>query len=107
MANRKRVAIKRLRQSIALANLAYAQNPTSEAKASNLELPVVSSVLVVLRYVNRDGCNCWDVLLTLRSNHLRFHRGLVCLPGRKAEPGEGFVECALREAHVCNASTLT
>ncbi len=38
------------------------------------------------------------VLLTVRSGHLRAHRGEVAFPGGKLDPGEGIDEGALREA---------
>ena len=61
-----------------------------------------SSVLVVLRFNKKAASSkdCWDVLLTLRPNHMRSHGGLVCLPGGKLEPGESPVDGALREAQV-------
>ena len=39
------------------------------------------------------------VVLTVRSGHLRAHRGEVAFPGGKLDPGEGIDEGALREAH--------
>jgi 8-oxo-dGTP pyrophosphatase MutT (NUDIX family) len=39
------------------------------------------------------------VLLTVRSGHLRSHRGEVAFPGGRLEPGETNQEAALREAY--------
>lgn len=67
------------------------------------KLAKTSAVLIVLRYneqVSTSSDDCWDVLLTLRSNQMRSHRGLVCLPGGKMELGEDATQCALREAKV-------
>lgn len=58
-----------------------------------------SAVLIILRYNEATDGN-WDVLLTLRPQHMRFHPGLTCLPGGKQEPGEDSITCALRESHV-------
>lgn len=38
------------------------------------------------------------VVLTRRAAHLRSHRGEVCFPGGRLEPGEGAEDAALREA---------
>ncbi|EFO91567.1 CRE-NDX-3 protein [Caenorhabditis remanei] len=51
------------------------------------------SVLIPL--VTVDGRD--SVLLTKRSIHLRSHRGEVCFPGGRKEPGETTTETALRE----------
>lgn len=58
-----------------------------------------SAVLILLRYDNTTDGH-WQVLLTLRPQHMRFHPGLTCLPGGKLEPGEDSITCAMRESHV-------
>jgi 8-oxo-dGTP pyrophosphatase MutT (NUDIX family) len=55
----------------------------------------VSAVLVVLV----EGDDGPEVLLTRRSMHLRNHRGEVCFPGGRLDPGETPVQAAVREAH--------
>ena len=54
-----------------------------------------SAVLAVLA----DGPDGAEVLLTRRSMHMSSHRGEVSFPGGRLDPGETFVEAALREAH--------
>jgi len=54
-----------------------------------------SAVLVALA----DGPDGAEVLLTRRSLQLSSHRGEVSFPGGRLDPGESFVEAALREAH--------
>ena len=39
------------------------------------------------------------VILTERRRDMRRHGGEISFPGGRADPGEGAVECALREAH--------
>uniref|UniRef100_A0A8R1DIS7 Nudix hydrolase domain-containing protein n=1 Tax=Caenorhabditis japonica TaxID=281687 RepID=A0A8R1DIS7_CAEJA len=51
------------------------------------------SVLIPLVTVDQKP----SVLLTKRSIHLRSHRGEVCFPGGRKEPGESTTETALRE----------
>lgn len=53
-----------------------------------------SAVLVLLA----DGPDGAEVLLTRRAMHLRNHRGEVSFPGGRLEPGETYVDAALREA---------
>jgi 8-oxo-dGTP pyrophosphatase MutT (NUDIX family) len=53
-----------------------------------------SAVLVLLA----DGPTGAEVLLTRRAMHLRNHRGEVSFPGGRLDPGETYVEAALREA---------
>jgi 8-oxo-dGTP pyrophosphatase MutT (NUDIX family) len=53
-----------------------------------------SAVLVLLA----DGPDGAEVLLTRRAMHLRNHRGEVSFPGGRLDPGEDYVEAALREA---------
>ncbi len=55
----------------------------------------LSAVLAVLA----DGPEGAEVLLTRRSMHLSSHRGEVSFPGGRLDPGETYVEAALREAH--------
>lgn len=54
-----------------------------------------SAVLAVLA----DGPEGAEVLLTRRSMHLTSHKGEVSFPGGRLDPGESFVDAALREAH--------
>ena len=54
-----------------------------------------SAVLTVLA----DGPDGAEVLLTRRSVHLSSHRGEMSFPGGRVDPGEGYVDAALREAH--------
>ena len=54
-----------------------------------------SAVLAVLA----DGPHGAEVLLTRRSWDLSSHRGEVSFPGGRLDPGESFVDAALREAH--------
>ena len=46
-----------------------------------------SSELIVLRYCEKTEGH-WEVLLNLRSDHVKFHAGMVCLPGGKPDTGE-------------------
>ena len=54
-----------------------------------------SAVLVVLA----DGPSGAEVLLTRRSMQLSSHRGEVSFPGGRLDPGESYVDAAVREAH--------
>lgn len=54
-----------------------------------------SAVLVLLA----DGANGAEVLLTRRSMTVNSHRGDVCFPGGRLDPGEDSLAAALREAH--------
>lgn len=56
-----------------------------------------SAVLVPL-HLDGDGDGEPSVILTRRSAHLRSHRGEVSFPGGGQDPGETFVETAIREA---------
>ena len=104
----KSKAIDILKQGIDKANHYIDSLPHSNAMfddrqySSNSGNYRPSSVLIVLRFNDTSDRldDCWDVLLTLRPNHMRFHKGLVCLPGGKLEKGEDAVACALREANV-------
>ncbi|HRB04141.1 MAG TPA: CoA pyrophosphatase [Ilumatobacteraceae bacterium] len=46
-----------------------------------------------------DGPDGAEVLLTRRSLEMRNHRGEVSFPGGRLDPGESYVDAALREAH--------
>jgi 8-oxo-dGTP pyrophosphatase MutT (NUDIX family) len=52
----------------------------------------------VLVGVHPDAHGELHVVLTRRSQHLRYHTGEVSFPGGRVEPGESMVEAALREA---------
>ncbi len=54
-----------------------------------------SAVLVLLA----DGPDGAEVLLTRRSMQLSSHRGEISFPGGRLDPGEGYEQAALREAH--------
>uniref|UniRef100_A0A1I7TS36 Nudix hydrolase domain-containing protein n=2 Tax=Caenorhabditis tropicalis TaxID=1561998 RepID=A0A1I7TS36_9PELO len=54
-----------------------------------------AAMSVLIPLVNVDGRD--SVLLTKRSIHLRSHRGEVCFPGGRMDPGETTTETALRE----------
>ena len=54
------------------------------------------AAVLVLLYPGADGAA--TVVLTARPPDLRDHAGQVAFPGGAREPGEGFVETALREA---------
>ena len=54
-----------------------------------------SAVLAVVA----DGPTGAEVLLTRRSLEMRSHRGEVSFPGGRRDPGESYVDAALREAH--------
>ncbi|MBK8335033.1 MAG: CoA pyrophosphatase [Acidimicrobiaceae bacterium] len=54
-----------------------------------------SAVLAVVA----DGPQGAEVLLTRRSMEMRSHRGEVSFPGGRLDPGESYVQAALREAH--------
>lgn len=109
--SQKYEAIRVLKTGISITNTNYDISHLPEDDKSLLtedrylpnESTRMSSVLVILRYCDTRAKNdCWDVLLTLRPNHMRFHKGLVCLPGGKLEQGETPVSGALREANVSN-----
>ena len=53
--------------------------------------------VLVLLYPDADGAA--RVVLTARPPDLRDHAGQVSFPGGRREPGETYVETALREAH--------
>lgn len=55
-----------------------------------------SAVLIPLLYDERQALN---VLLTVRSEGLRNHRGQISFPGGRSEEGEDAITTALREAH--------
>ncbi len=46
-----------------------------------------------------DGPDGAEVLLTRRSMNMRSHQGEVSFPGGRLDPGETYVDAALREAH--------
>lgn len=54
-----------------------------------------SAVLILLA----DGINGAEVLLTRRSMTVNSHRGEVCFPGGRLDPGEDSLTAALRETH--------
>ena len=77
---------------------------TVATRVAELSLPVVapdatndrpSAVLILLA----EGASGAEVLLTRRSMTVNSHRGEVCFPGGRLDPGEDSVTAALREAH--------
>ncbi len=54
-----------------------------------------SSAVLVALFEGDAGA---EVLLTRRGQHLRSHKGEVCFPGGRQDPGETAVQTALREA---------
>jgi len=46
-----------------------------------------------------EGPEGLELLLTVRSSALRSHAGQIALPGGRLEPGESFVQAAIRETH--------
>lgn len=60
------------------------------------ELGASPSAVLVPLYEHDDEPH---VVLTRRSQSLRTHKGEVSFPGGRADPGETYVEAALREAH--------
>ena len=77
---------------------------TVATRVAELSLPVVapdatndrpSAVLILLA----EGATGAEVLLTRRSMTVNSHRGEVCFPGGRLDPGEDSVTAALREAH--------
>lgn len=78
-----------------LKNLASAPPSKHPRLVTDSDENSAMSVLIPLVCVEgRDS-----VLLTKRSIHLRSHRGEVCFPGGRKEPGENTTETALRETH--------
>jgi len=63
--------------------------------APDFEGARLSAVLIVLA----DGVDGAEVLLTRRSMHLNNHKGEVSFPGGRLDPGETYVQAALREAY--------
>ncbi|CAI2331864.1 unnamed protein product [Caenorhabditis sp. 36 PRJEB53466] len=76
-----------------LKNLSAAPPPKHPRLVSDEDTNAAMAVLIPL--VTVDGRD--SVLLTKRSIHLRSHRGEVCFPGGRKEPGETTTETALRE----------
>lgn len=72
--------------------IAVLSAPIVEADATNVR---PSAVLVLLA----EGANGAEVLLTRRSMSVNSHRGDVCFPGGRLDPGEASVAAALRETH--------
>ena len=66
--------------------------PVVEADSTNVRL---SAVLVLLA----EGATGAEVLLTRRSMSVNSHRGDVCFPGGRLDPGEDSLAAALRETH--------
>lgn len=61
--------------------------PPSDARPSAVLVPIL------------DGTHGPEILLTRRTKHLSSHKGEVSFPGGRLEPGESFVEAAIREAN--------
>ena len=60
------------------------------------ELGASASAVLVPLYVHHDQLH---VVLTRRSRSLRTHKGEVSFPGGRADPGETYLQTALREAN--------
>ena len=58
------------------------------------KLPPKPGSVLILLYPDEDAIK---FPLTLRADYLGAHSGQISLPGGKAEPGENYVETALRE----------
>ncbi len=58
-----------------------------------------SAVLCLL--ISNDSNYTLDIVLTKRSEHLKYHKGQISLPGGKLEPQDkgDFQQCAYREAY--------
>ena len=58
-----------------------------------------SAVLCLL--ISNDANYTLDIILTKRSEHLKYHKGQISLPGGKLEPQDkgDFQQCAYREAY--------
>lgn len=63
---------------------------------------IVCAVLIplvpLLSAPPREGIDDYDVVYTLRSQHLPNHKGQVAFPGGKCHRGEALIETALRES---------
>ncbi|CAL2033528.1 unnamed protein product [Caenorhabditis brenneri] len=78
-----------------LKNLSSAPPSKHPRLVSDSDSNAAMSVLIPFVTVNgRDS-----VLLTKRSIHLRSHRGEVCFPGGRMDPGESTTDTALRETN--------
>lgn len=55
------------------------------------------AAVLALVHPDKHGAAC--IVLTARPDGMRDHAGQVAFPGGRREPGETFVETALREAH--------
>jgi 8-oxo-dGTP pyrophosphatase MutT (NUDIX family) len=59
---------------------------------------LIPLIPVIASRGNGGGVDDYDVVYTLRSEHLPSHKGQVAFPGGKKEPGEELLETALRES---------
>lgn len=60
-----------------------------------LDIPGYRHAAVLVPLLDTD--DGLELLLTVRSAHLRSHAGQIALPGGRLEPGEDFIDAALRE----------
>ena len=65
----------------------------------NYKNSIKSAVLCLL--ISNGSNSTLDIVLTKRSNHLKYHKGQISLPGGKLEPQDkgDFQKCAYREAY--------
>lgn len=71
--------------------------PTREGRPSPVRELGASPSAVLVPLYEHDGE--LHVVLTRRAQSLRTHKGEVSFPGGRADPGETYVQAALREAH--------
>jgi 8-oxo-dGTP pyrophosphatase MutT (NUDIX family) len=95
------LAHARLAPSLSLADLKAVRAPKSGDHALNEPPPQAliagARPAAVLAPIVARGSGL-NVILTLRTAHLRSHSGQIAFPGGKIDPGEAPIDAALREA---------